>query len=342
MKSFTRKNGLFVLFILCSICSMNCLQVKAQENENSLTLIKVQKIWDKAPHNAFTDLIRYKDRWFCVFREGKAHNSSDGSLRIITSTNGEEWETAAQFTSLNSDLREAKITVTPKGKLMLIGTEAYHDKSVHTHQSSTWLSDDGFKWSKSYKVGHPDMWLWKSTWHKGNAYAFGYTIKREPLLRLYSSTNGKKFKTLVDLKFNNDWPNETSIAFKGDSAFCLLRRDGEPNTGKIGTSVPPYTQWKWKDLGIRICGPHMIILPDGRFLAIVRLYDGVTKIRDLRTSICWINPHSGKITEALKLPSGGDTSYAGIVSHNGILWVSYYSTHEEKTSIYLAQIKINP
>jgi len=32
-------------------------------------LVEVRKIWDQAPHNAFTDLRRFQDRWFCVFRE---------------------------------------------------------------------------------------------------------------------------------------------------------------------------------------------------------------------------------------------------------------------------------
>ena len=42
----------------------------------------------------------------------------------------------------------------------------------------------------------------------------------------------------------------------------------------------------------------------------------------------------------LKLPSGGDTSYAGLVWHDGLLWVSYYSSHEGKTSIYLAKVRL--
>ena len=42
-------------------------------------IVSVQKIWARAPHNAFTDLIRFNDRWFCVFREGQAHVSPDGA-----------------------------------------------------------------------------------------------------------------------------------------------------------------------------------------------------------------------------------------------------------------------
>jgi len=40
------------------------------------------------------------------------------------------------------------------------------------------------------------------------------------------------------------------------------------------------------------------------------------------------------------LAFGGDTSYAGLVLHDGLLWVSYYSLHEGKTSIYLAKVQL--
>jgi hypothetical protein len=42
----------------------------------------------------------------------------------------------------------------------------------------------------------------------------------------------------------------------------------------------------------------------------------------------------------LVLPSGGDCSYPGLVWHEGLLWTSYYSTHEGRTSIYLARIRL--
>jgi hypothetical protein len=50
------------------------------------TLVSV-KIWDGAPHNAFTDLIRHRDEWFCVFREG-SRTSPDGALQVLVSEGG--------------------------------------------------------------------------------------------------------------------------------------------------------------------------------------------------------------------------------------------------------------
>jgi len=78
----------------------------------------------------------------------------------------------------------------------------------------------------------------------------------------------------------------------------------------------------------------MIRLSDGRLLAAVRLYD-----EPVRTSLCRVNAENGTMTECVRLPSGGDTSYAGVVEHDDVIWVSYYSSHESKTAIYLAKVK---
>jgi hypothetical protein len=43
--------------------------------------------------------------------------------------------------------------------------------------------------------------------------------------------------------------------------------------------------------------------------------------------------------ELLELPSGNDTSYPGFVVTGKELWVSYYSGHEGRTSIYLVKLK---
>lgn len=318
---------------LCVTVALFGMTTDAQEKDKTMTLIEARRIWDHAPHNAFTDLVRFQNRWFCVFREGKAHVSPDGALRVITSADGETWESAALIASPDSDLRDAKITVTPEGRLMLCGAEALHDKSKHTHQSLAWFSEDGKTWSEKHAIGDPDFWLWRVTWHKGKAYGIGYSCGTDKSIRLYSSTDGRTFDVLVPRLFDVGYPNETSIMFDGDTAYCLLRRDGEPGSGLLGVSSPPYSEWEWKDLGVRLGGPHMIRLPDNRWVAAVRLYDG-----GARTSLCWIDPDAGRLDECLRLPSGGDTSYAGLVLHDGLLWVSYYSSHEDKTAIYLAKV----
>lgn len=305
---------------------------------DEVELVSAKRIWDRAPHNAFTDLVRFRGRWFCVFREGQGHVSPDGALRVIVSDDGEKWESAALITSPDSDLRDAKIAVTPDGRLMLSGAEALHDKSRHSHRSLAWFSEDGCTWRDRTAIGDPDFWLWRTTWRDGTAYAMGYGCGKDKSIRLYASQDGRRFDTLVERLFDAGYPNETSIVFHGETAWCLLRRDDGPKTGLIGTAKPPFTTWEWKDLGTRIGGPHMVRLPDGRFYAVVRLYDG-----KVRTSVCRLDPDAGTLKELLALPSGGDTSYAGLVLHDDLLWISYYSSHENrKTAIYLAKVRIAP
>lgn len=314
-----------------------------------MELVDVQKIWDEGPHSAFTDLIRFKDRWFCVFRESSGHTSSDGSMRVITSADGETWESAARITSHDSDFRDPKISETPDGELMLCGIEAPHDKTHHTHQAVAWFSKDGHTWGDKHMVADPNFWLWRVTWHKGTAYGMAYSVADErnndSFVRLCVSRDGRHFDTLVDRAFEGGYPNESSIIFDGDRAYCLLRRDGQPlhsdpKSGLLGISDPPYTEWEWKDLGTRIGGPHIICAPNGKLVAAVRIHESEVW-HPAHTSLCWIDPQTGAFTETLKLPSGGDTSYPGLVLYQGILWVSYYSSHEGKTSIYLAKVDLD-
>ncbi len=294
---------------------------------------QVRKIWDRAPHNAFTDLVHHHGRWWCVFREGQRHVSSDGALRVITSTDTETWESAALLTSAHADLRDAKLTVAPDGRFMLSGAGALHAPKTHTHQSYAWFSPDGRNWGEAVPVADPNYWLWRLTWHGDTCYGIGYECGKVKDLRLYRSRDGRHFETLVKDLYHQDYPNETSIVFQPDqSAVCLLRRD--PGHGLLGTARPPYTEWTWRDVGMRIGGPHMIALSDQRLVAVVRLYDG-----HARSSLCGVDLQSGRLHEILALPSGGDTSYAGLVWRNGLLRISYYSSHEGKTSIYLATVK---
>jgi hypothetical protein len=152
--------------------------------------------------------------------------------------------------------------------------------------------------------------------------------------RLYTSSDGRKFETLIPEFVKEGFPNESTIIFQKDgTALCLVRRDAKGVNGLLGSAKAPYKDWKWADVGARIGGPNFIELPNGRLIGVVRLYDNKT-----RTSIVELNPNGG-IKELETLPSNGDSSYAGLVWHKEELWISYYSSHQGKTAIYLARWK---
>src|SRR5688500_6575869 len=112
-------------------------------------LVSVQKIWDRAPHNAFTDLVRWRDRWYCAFREGDGHVGGDGKLRVLTSANGAAWEAVALVAEEGIDLRDPKLSETPDGRLMMVaGGSVYRGgKTLLGMQPRVTFSKDGRDWT---------------------------------------------------------------------------------------------------------------------------------------------------------------------------------------------------
>lgn len=86
-----------------------------------MELISVKRIWDQGEHNAFTDLVLFQGALFCVFREGSAHVSPDGALRILRSLDaGGTWQRVSLLTSTQADLRDGKL-IEFRGELLLLG-----------------------------------------------------------------------------------------------------------------------------------------------------------------------------------------------------------------------------
>lgn len=78
------------------------------------------------------------------------------------------------------------------------------------------------------------------------------------------------------------------------------------------------------------------VMPDGEMLIVgTRQY-----LKDqARTSVFSLSL-DGKFEKLFHFDSGADTSYPGMLIHDDKLWVSFYSSHEEKTSIYLGSIPV--
>ena len=317
---------LFIGVWCCCLCG-------ADSGDRSAKLVEVKKIWAQGDYNSFTDLVFFEDKLYCAFREAKKHGvSTDGSIRILVSSDSNTWKPIALISSKKGDLRDPHLTVTPENKLMLSVCIAAnpHPKLI----SASYFSADGVNWSQANTFGKLNSWMWRVTWKDDVAYGFSYRCKEPFFIQLFTSADGKNFSKLGKPCFQGIYNNETStILFQQDgTALCLLRCSGPAH---LGQSKPPYDEWTWKKLNMQVGGPEMIKLPDGRIVACGRLYDS-----PVRTSLCWVDPEAATLTEFLTLPSGGDTSYPGLLWHDNKLLVSYYSSHEgAKARIYLAKVK---
>jgi hypothetical protein len=298
----------------------------------------VSMIWGRAQDNALTDLARYRERWYCTFREGTDRNSSDGAVRVLTSADARVWQPAALLTTAGADLRDPKLSVTPRGQLMLNAVAVYREPSGARQQSLVWYSSDGREWDGPMAVGDPNFWLWRVTWHGSQAYSVGYSTQGAPSIRLYAGTEGSRFTVHAGSLFDGGQPNQASLLFSPDgNALCLLQTGGANPASQLGRARAPYRGWSWTNLNVFLGSPNLIRLPDGRLLAGGQMTTG-----NPRTALAWLDPEAGTLTEFLALSSGGDTGYPGLVYHDGLLYVSYYSSHEGRAMIYLAKVKLPP
>ncbi|MCB1225778.1 MAG: exo-alpha-sialidase [Verrucomicrobiales bacterium] len=327
--------------------------VRAQQafTEGQAELVKVEKIFEGAPHAAFTDLIRFNNLWYCCFRVSDGHaGGTDGKIKVLLSSTGKNWVEQAEIELPGVDLRDPKLEVLPDGRtlLLMMGGSVYEGGTLKGRMPHFSTTQDGKVWTPPLKLLGEGDWLWRVTLNAADSQLYGvaYNIypekgappeEPENRARLYSSANGSVWRLVADLQVPGK-PNEATVRFlDGGRAVMLLRREGGDRKGVIGVSEPPYRQWSWTPQAAPLGGPNFIVLPDGSMVAGSR---GFGKTPGAHMVLFKMTETS--LEPVLELPSGGDCSYPGMVWHDGMLWVSYYSTHEDgKTSIYLAKVRLN-
>tara|TARA_R100000027_G_scaffold53229_1_gene42038 strand:+ start:13646 stop:16306 length:2661 start_codon:yes stop_codon:yes gene_type:complete len=306
----------------------------------------VEALWSGGSHAAFSDLIWFQEAFYCTFREGESHASPGGTIRILRSKDGIEWETAAILEESGRDLRDPQFSIGEDGRLVVSGASTtYESRPSGSHrldqfQSFVSFSDDGISWSYPERVGDEGVWMWRLTWNGDKVYSVGYRWPES--IQLYESDDALNFSPVGSPMLSENSPNETTLRFNDQgSLLALVRREGvqlesggySRDPAFLGRSEPPYTEWEWQDTGVYLGGPEFLQLPDGRWIVGAR-----TRMGPARMSLLELDTETGELKLLEHLPSGGDCGYPGMVWHDGALWVSYYSTHEGASKIFLAKV----
>ncbi|MFN0118980.1 MAG: exo-alpha-sialidase [Blastocatellia bacterium] len=344
------KNGLIAAagFVMLLVLSM-AGGVAAQETAAQKYVIAVERIWDRAPHSAFTDLVDFNGKLYCAFREGSGHvpgrEGTNGVIRIIASADGQNWQAVALLTEAHIDLRDPKLSVTPDGRLMvLMGGSRYEGEKLgerRTRVSFSGKTGTGFSAPQPVeidaKIRTEADWLWRVTWHRGTGYGVVYQSgSAEYKTHLVSTKDGMRYQHVAAFDIA-DRPNETTLRFTHDGEMIAwARREAGNQRGYIGASRAPYTNWSWQEQPARLGGPNFIVAPGGQLYGVTR---GHGEDRKSTTDLAALG-RDGALTRLVTFPSGGDTSYAGMVVRGDRLLISYYSSHEGKAAIYLATVSL--
>ncbi len=334
---------LLLLILICGICT----GTYANKNEDSL---KVYKIWDLARHNAFPDLIRHNNFFYCTFREGDSHvdNLNNGKVRVVRSKNAKNWETVALFEMDGVDVREARLSVTPSGQLMaILAAGVWKDNAYLSLEPYVSFSDkSGKNFGKLTNViVDPSIsrdldWIWRVSWHKDTGYGVLYKVKQGErsgkwTAHLLKTKDGIRYENVSQFEVGGN-PNESSIRFdRNGKMYVMIRRESEDRMGILGHSDYPYTSWNYDKLAWSLGGPNFLFLNDHQLVMGSRYHENSKAYTAL-----FVTDLSGVAEKKILLPSGGDTSYPGMVIFDDKLWVAYYSSHEGKSNIYMAELDL--
>lgn len=341
-----------LLLVLLMLTTMPTLMMAGDKSPNPKRFTyTVQKIWDGGMYEAFTSIEKYKGWYYVAFREGEGHvfdenGKAEGKIRVIRSRDLRKWKSVALLGQPDRDFRDPKLSITPDGQLLVsIGVSTYVDRKEVAQGLWAAFSTDGLHYDLrrcSLEGAHTNDWPWHLTWNGDTGYNPDYWWDGERGgLSLLQTKDGQHYTPVCELEVPGS-PNEASIRFTADQKMTMVvRRGGGNGNGYWGISEPPYTQWDWKEIPLVLGGPDFLFLEGEDKVVLCSRCHHIGNW--CTTSIYVGNADGTNFHQVLVLPSGGDTSYPGLLIENGELIVSYYASHEAnwRPSIYLARIPLD-
>jgi len=322
----------------CVVCLI-ILGIGPARAEDPIKPSDIRKVVADGKHNAFTALVHWKEAYWLAFRKATDHNSADGDIVVLRSTDAETWTEVLRLNAVPDD-RDPQMLATDK-RLFL------YDPGMTGRDLATYVvhTDDGLVWSKPEIVYEPRYILWKPL-AVGDKFYAGAHLKsdggKERECRLISSTDGLKWSTVSRIRAGN-WESETTPYFPApDRAVAFLRQKyGSPESA-ILESTAPFEKWSTRPAGVHLSG-HSVHTINGVTYVLSRTRQGSTMgtmVYVFDTQPMSERSSLGKLIPYCEIPSGGDCSYPEAVQIGSEMLVSYYSSHEGSTNVYTCRIPL--
>ena len=324
----------------------------------SLRVDVVRKVFDDGNHNAFTDLCRFRDRFYLTFRSCPDGHGVFSTSRIVvlSSADARGWEEVFTFSVSGRDVRDPHFLIFRGRLFVYTGTWLVPPPGgaldLNDHLGYGAWSEDGRSWhGPRHLEGTYGHYIWRAASYGDRAYLCGrrrrafaplHEGESNPELiegALLESDDGLvwRFRGL----FTESYGDETAFIFEEDGSILALARGAGPQPARICRSRPPYEEWTRTDLDRNVGGPLLVKWGE-HYLA------GGRKTLDPgrpRTTLYWLI--DDQLREITELPSGGDNSYPGFVAlDERRALLSYYSSHEGSgtglppSAIYLAELSL--
>lgn len=327
-------------------------------------LLDVQRLYGDGYHNAFTDLLRWRDHYYLCFRTAEAHGiTPPGEIVVLRSADLRAWETCGRLRTGGDD-RDPKLVCLPDRLAVSFGTwyprwaadslpNNPHDLITHAC-----FSRDGTSWSTPRQLYGVNYWLWRVLSDADGYYcaAYHFAVRAQRAHRsihLLHSDDLLSWRPVTTMREGVDAGEPVLLRPQPGVLHCVLRAVEPANHSWFGRSHAPYTTWEWSDLGVMVHAP--VVLPVGeRWIVAGRsqeqdLPDGAVSPDGGHHTSVWTLVE-GRAEHLLTVPSAGDCSYCGLAAGpTGEVLMSYYSQHERlplpegpptPADIFLARIRL--
>lgn len=344
---------------ICSLLGIVVLAGSVFGNDSpEVKVTNVRRAFHNGEHNAFTDLVRFKDQYYLTFRscpDGHMVHPT-ASIIVLASSDLNDWKQVHRFSVRQRDTRDPHFLVFKDKLFVYTGTwhcgdtsPEYSQYTLNKHLGYAVWSDDGTEWSDPTMLeGTFGHYIWRASSFDGRAYLCG---RRNREFDMKARGEGAIVESLMlesddgliwrrRAMFQETNGDETAFQFEPDGRILAVSRRGR-GIAQLCQSKPPYTEWQRADLDRYIGGPLLARwgkrhLVGGR----KQLENG-----DYKTALHWLS--NGELHEFATLPSGGDNSYPGFVELGPTRAVgSWYSSHETNaagetiTAIYMAELNM--
>ncbi|MHA1426876.1 MAG: hypothetical protein ACTSQI_12890 [Candidatus Helarchaeota archaeon] len=294
-------------------------------------------------HNSNTDMIYWnKTGMIYLINDHRPFHlgSKDARLMLWNSTDAHYWNYIRSFSVAGNDIRDPKFAIIGNRLFLYalknVGVMATPYQTVYTY------TEDGVNWQPFNNITQNGWLFWRpKTYDNATWYVPAYWHEHGKSA-LFNSTDGINWSFVADI-WNGEGNDETAIEFLSDGRMiCTARLEGTADTlfGRtnastlIAISSYPYTDWNSyiKSRVTRLDGPVLFtynnkVFAIGRYQVGSRTY--FTELGSVfsrkRTSLFLVNESTG-LKHLTDFPSGGDTSYAGIVINGSDAFVSYYTS----------------
>lgn len=299
--------------------------------------MEIKCVWWDGYHNAFTDIVRFKDKFYITFRHATKHAPEGrGQIYVISSNDTKNWSLIQKFPNL-PDSRDPKLFVF-QNKLGVVffaisDRPEMYLRWVHVYIS---YSEDGKNFCPPIKIENYNLRFWRIRNYKKFLYAAAcWSMPEEKGTLLFRSEDGIKFD-FVSTIVKDDHANEADLLFEDDICYAFVRRE-DHKTPVMAISKYPFEKWERYTMNLAVYGPHIFkfkgkiycagrvfLNPSGRIYSYLK---NETE-REAKTAIMELDKKLMILKPVRILPSGGDTSYCGSVIHDKKIYISYYSQHE--------------